>query len=94
MRYKYYIYSIIGNNSAGIYILIFIEKKMLISRGGFATLNIIQYNFHSSPGLPGCSPPAGVGPPPRHHDGAGQSHHLPGGGHRDGPLSPLSSLRS
>ena len=49
MRYKYYIYSIIGNNSAGIYILIFIEKKMLISRGGFATLNIIQYNFHSSP---------------------------------------------
>ena len=49
LRYKYYIYSIIGNNSAGIYILIFIEKKMLISRGGFATLNIIQYNFPSSP---------------------------------------------
>ena len=49
MRYKYYIYSIIGNNSAGIYILIFIEKKMLISRGSFATLNIIKNNLPSSP---------------------------------------------
>ena len=88
-----------------VYILIFIEKKMLISQGSFATLNIIQYNFPPflsrlffsnsllSPGLSWCSAGGVVGSPPRHDDRPGQCRHPPGCGHRDVPLSPLSSLR-
>ena len=76
---------------------------MLISRGSFATLNINQHNFHSSPdyssliihlvspGLSRCSPAVGVGPPPRHDDRPDQSHHHPGCGHSDVPLPSLSS---